>query len=107
MPGATPVVVERPVAPNAVAALPPATSRPAEPPRPLALNELPDDVRRSVPALNISGNMYSELRADRILIANGRLLHEGDALGPETVVEEIQPRAAVLGHRGYRVRVTW
>jgi general secretion pathway protein B len=72
-----------------------------------ALNELPDDIRRQLPALAIGGSMYSAKPADRILIINGQVLHEGDKIAPELVLQQIKLKAAVLAFKGYRYAVTF
>jgi len=98
-----------PTAPGAAARAGAASPAPVAPTveRVLALNELPDNIRRELPAFNVTGAMHSEVRADRVLIVSGRLFHEGDELVAGCVLEEIQPRAAVLSYRGLRFRLTW
>lgn len=60
------------------------------------LAELPDEVRREVPPLTFGGSVYSEVAAQRMVILNGQLLHEGDALTPELTLLTIRPKSAVL-----------
>jgi general secretion pathway protein B len=68
------------------------------------LVEAPDEVRRLIPPLVISGAVHSNERSQRMVIANGQVLHEGDAWGSEAVViDEIRPRSVVLKVRGQRV----
>lgn len=67
-----------------------------------SLNELPEDIRRQLPALTISGSSYSENPAHRMLIINGQVFHEGEKPTAELVLEQIKPNAAVLSFRGYR-----
>ena len=78
----------------------PAASRPDE--RIYAASELPDDIRRQLPALAVGGSMYSPSAKDRIVIINGQVLHEGDRISPDIVVERIRLKAAVLAFKGYR-----
>jgi general secretion pathway protein B len=75
--------------------------------RVLALNELPDDVRRSLPALTVNGASYSETPAHRMLIANGQVYREGDEPAPGLVLEQIRARSAVLRWRGVRYSVPY
>ncbi len=94
-------------APTTAVATPPARTEPANPNGPLAgkvyaLNELPDDIRRQLPTVNIGGSMYSPVRENRLLIVNGQVLHEGDKITPELVVDQVRVKAAVLAFRGYR-----
>jgi general secretion pathway protein B len=64
--------------------------------------ELPDDIRRQLPNVNIGGSMYSSKPADRILIINGLVLHEGEAISPDLKLVQIRVKAALLDFRGYR-----
>jgi general secretion pathway protein B len=100
-------------------ASPPPPPRPAEPvartdrpasPAPAAaalptLDQLPDDVRRNLPALVVNGSSYSADPASRMLIVDGQVVHEGGAAGPGVIVESIAPRSAVLrvGERRFRL----
>jgi len=70
-------------------------------------SELPDDVRRALPTLAIGGSIYSENPANRMLIVNGQLFHEGDKLAPDLFVEQIKLKAAVLRYKGYRYQTTF
>lgn len=81
-----------------------AASAPA-PRRVASLAELPADVRAGLPALAFGGSIYSNTPANRLLIVNGQLLHEGDALGPGATLEQIKPKAAVINVRGQRFEI--
>ena len=70
-----------------------------------AVNELPDDIRRQLPTVSVGGSMYSATAANRILIINGQVLHEGDKIAPELLLQQIKPKAAVLAFRGYRYTI--
>ena len=69
--------------------------------------ELPDDVRKEVLALVIGGAMYSQTPANRMLIVNGQLFHEGDTLAPGLTLEQIKLKSAVLKLKGYRVGIDY
>ena len=69
------------------------------------LAELPDDLRRQVPAMAIGGSVYSPQRASRMLIVNGQVLREGDPVAPELQLEQIGAKAAVFSIRGQRFEV--
>lgn len=92
---------------------PPAASKPAPPPaaatttipRFASLAELPPELRSGLPALAFGGSIYSSTAANRLLIVNGQLMHEGESLGANVVLEQIKPKAAVLNIRGQRVEV--
>lgn len=70
-----------------------------------SLAELPAEARAGLPALAFGGSIYSGTPANRLLIVNGQLMHEGDALGPGVTLEQIKPKAAVLNIRGQRFEV--
>jgi general secretion pathway protein B len=72
-----------------------------------ALNELPDDIRRQLPTLSVGGSMYSPKPADRLVIINGQVLHEGDQLAPDLVVQQIKLKSAVLTFKGYRIAIAF
>jgi general secretion pathway protein B len=84
-----------------------AASAPAAPaPQRLAsLAELPAELRAGLPPLAFGGSIYSDTPANRLLIVNGQLLHEGDALGPGARLEQIKPKAAVINIRGQRFEI--
>jgi general secretion pathway protein B len=70
-------------------------------------SELPDAIRAELPPLTIGGSIYSENPANRMLIVNGQLFHEGDKLAPDLFVEQIKLKAAVLRYKGYRYQTSY
>ena len=100
-----------PAAPTPVAA--PTAATPAAPPAPPAgarihaQHELPDDVRRSLPALQVGGSVYSSNPRDRLLILNGRPFQEGESPAPEVTLEEIRLKSAVLRYRNHRYTINY
>jgi general secretion pathway protein B len=72
-----------------------------------ALSELPEDIRRTVPKLVVSGSVYSSNPAQRMLIVNGQVLNEGSTLAPDLVLERIGAKSAVLSLRGTRFRLDY
>ena len=93
-------------APSPTQAQPDAAARPAEP-RLYTQAELPDEIRRALPALAIGGAMYSEHAASRMLIINGQVFHERDKLAPNLTLVQIRLKTAVLDYRGYRYSVSY
>ena len=91
----------------ATASSPPASPASVTAERIYTVAELPDDVRRSLPALPIGGAMYSRKPADRMLIVNGQVFHEGDAITPELKLEQIRLKSAVLRFRSYQYEITY
>ncbi len=67
-----------------------------------AISELPDEIRRQLPTLAVGGSMYSPTAANRLVIINGQVLHEGEHITPDLVVQQIRLKAAVLGFKSYR-----
>ena len=83
------------VAPAAPVPPPPAAAMPT-------YRELPEATRRQLSPLNVGGAMHSPDPASRMLILNGQVVRQGDTVAPGLVLEEIQPRAAVLVFQGQR-----
>jgi general secretion pathway protein B len=75
--------------------------------RVVALRDLPEDVRASLPPLTVAGATYSENPASRMLIINGKLVHEGDKLTPELTLQQIRLRTAILSYRGTRFSISY
>lgn len=73
----------------------------------MELAELPDDLRRELPALTVGGAMHSQTAANRMLIVNGQLLHEGDKITPGLTLEQIRLKSAVLAYKGYRFSISY
>lgn len=73
----------------------------------VTLAEIPDEIRRELPSLTISGAIYSENVANRFLIINGQIFHETETPVPGVVLHKIKLKSAVLGFKGYRYSVTY
>lgn len=67
-----------------------------------ALNELPENIRQALPKLVISGAIYSETSAHRMLIINGQVFHEGENPAPNLELEQIRPKIAIFNFKGQR-----
>ncbi len=67
--------------------------------------ELPPDIRAQLPQVSVSGSTYSSNPAHRMLIANGKVVHEGAEIAPGLQLETIGPGKAVLNHRGTRYSI--
>ncbi len=90
-----------------VAATASATTTATAEPRLYKPAELPDELRKEVLALVVGGAMYSQTPANRMLIINGQLFHEGDTLAPGLTLEQIKLKSAVLKLKGYRVGIDY
>ncbi len=115
-PAPAPVAVaEAPAAPAGPVAIAPMRAAPAAPaassatPAPIrriaSLAELPPELRSGLPALAFGGSIYSGTPANRLLIVNGQLMHEGESLAAGVTLEQIKPKAAVLVIRGQRFEI--
>lgn len=71
------------------------------------LRELPAEIQREVPPLAIGGYIYSKNPADRLLLIDKILRHEGDQLAPGLTLEKLQRNGAVMNFKGYRYRVPY
>jgi general secretion pathway protein B len=77
-----------------------------EPPLALPwLAELPQETRSQVPPLAITGVVYSDNPAQRLLLINGQVLPPGSAVTPEVTLEDIREHHSVLSFHGTRFRV--
>jgi len=75
--------------------------------RVFALSELPEAVRRELPALTIGGSIYSNDPAQRFLVINGRVVHEKEEIAPDLRLEQIKLKAAVLRYKDYRYTISF
>jgi len=112
LPAAAPAVqVGMPTpAPAAVAAVPArAAGSPAAAPEDSLpfLQQLPASVQGGIPRVAFGGYMYSANPADRLLLVDKALRHEGEEVAPGLVLEKLLPRAAVMNYRGVRYRVAY
>lgn len=94
-----PPTVQAPPAP-----LPPAAPANARVPM---LSELPASLRQQLPALAVSGSVYSDDAASRFIMLNGDVVKEGAQPAPGLVVERIEPKSAVLRFKGERFRLPY
>lgn len=78
------------------------SATPAEAP---LLSGLPEDLRRQIPALVITGVVHADNPAQRLLVVNNQVLTQDGQLGPDLVLETIGSRHSVFRFRGTRFRV--
>jgi general secretion pathway protein B len=69
------------------------------------LSELPEPMRRQIPALNISGAVYSDAPPEWTLIINDQLIGKGGQVAPDVRLEEISGSSAVFNFKGQRFRI--
>ncbi len=111
VPAPKPAVVAAPaVAPPVVAPAVTPEPKPAREPDDgaiQALRDLPEPIRRAIPAYSMDGYMYSPNPADRLVLIDKVLRREGEEVAPGLVLEKLLPKGAVFTFRGYRYRVTF
>ena len=109
MPLQTPVPVITLKPPQAVA--PTAMQKSAQPVIPpekiIAMADLSPSMQRELPPLAIGGSMYSDNAAERMLLIDKRLFHEGDEVAPGLLLEKLMPKEAILRFRGVRFRINF
>jgi general secretion pathway protein B len=71
------------------------------------MRDLPEPIQRQIPSIAIGGYIYSKNPADRLLLIDKVLRHEGEELAPGLVLEKLQPKAAIFSFKGYRYRVPY
>ena len=91
-----------PAARVAATAAPPLAAASA-PERTYSLAELPADVQQALPKFSVTGGVYSENVAQRMLVVNGQVFNEGSEIATGVVLEQIRPRVALLKFRGVRI----
>jgi len=92
-----------PPVPAPVPVQPPAPSEEITP----GLRDLPEPIQRQIPPVALGGYMYSKDPADRLLLIDKVLRHEGEEVAPGLVLEKLQPKAAIFSFKGYRYRVPY
>jgi general secretion pathway protein B len=71
------------------------------------LRDLPEPIQRSIPQITMGGYMYSRNPADRLVLIDKILRHEGEEVAPGLVLEKLLPKAAIFTFKGYRYRVPY
>ncbi len=89
---------------NGATATAPPAAQAAAPAIP-SFGQLSAEARAQLPAVNVSGSTYSQNPALRMLIANGKVVQEGQDIAPGLRLETIGPRSAVLNHQGLRYSI--
>jgi general secretion pathway protein B len=104
---ATPVAKETPVSKQTSIAVPapPTKSKPAADGRIVTLNELPPEIRNSLPNLKMSAHFYSTDQQARFARVNDKILHEGETLSDGLKIEGINPGGTVFNYKGYRFQI--
>jgi general secretion pathway protein B len=75
--------------------------------KPSPLSSLSAEQRREMPALVISGSVWSESATSRFVVVNGQVVHEGEPAAPGVVLERIGPKSALVRWRGLRIEIAF
>jgi general secretion pathway protein B len=67
--------------------------------------DLPLEIQQQLPRVGFGGYMYSDNAADRLVLVDKTLRHEGEEIAPGLMLEKLLPKGAVLNYRGTRYRV--
>lgn len=104
-PGTAMTAVPAATAATAATAFAKSSAAPEEPV--MNLRDLPEPIQRSVPQVTVGGYIYSKNPADRLLLVDKVLRHEGEEVAPGLTLEKLQPKEAVFNYKGYRYRVPY
>ncbi len=83
----------------------PASAEPAQAmakPKVLTRADLPPAIQQEIPKIVVALHAYSSKPGSRLVSVNDQLLHEGEALIPGLILEEITPDGMVFSYKGYR-----
>jgi general secretion pathway protein B len=69
------------------------------------LNELPDHIRKQMPALSVAGAVLSESTKEWALLVNDQVLTPGSLVAPDLHLEEVSANSAVFNYRGQKFRL--
>jgi general secretion pathway protein B len=106
-PASTVVVMRDVQSKPVVAAVTPGSAPAPAPEKIMMMAELSPALQRELPPLAIGGSMYSDKASERMLLIDKRLLHEGEEVAPNLVLEKLMPKEAILRFRGTRFRIAF
>ena len=98
-----PAVAAAPVMPLPAVAAPAPAADESVP----GMRDLPEPIQRQIPSIALGGYIYSKNPADRLLLIDKVLRHEGEEVAPGLVLEKLQPKGAIFSFKGYRYRVPY
>lgn len=113
-PTATPVPLPTPMPTAAALATQASTSAASTPMPPAAapplpstplLSELPEELRRQIPALTVTGVVFSDAPGQRLLLVNNQVLTQGSPVAPELTLIEVGAKSSIFSFRGNRFRL--
>lgn len=69
------------------------------------LSELPEELRRQIPALTVTGVVFSDAPGQRLLLVNNQVMTQGSPIAPELTLIEVGAKSSVFSFRGNRFRL--
>lgn len=69
------------------------------------LAELPEELRRQIPTLTITGVVFSDAPGQRLLLVNNQVMTQGSPITPELTLIEVGAKSSVFSFRGKRFRL--
>ncbi len=73
--------------------------------RVLEFSQLPEEIRKELPEISVSGHIYSDNPGARIVNINGRILREGEAVTKGLDVKEITMSGVIFSYQDFRFRI--
>jgi general secretion pathway protein B len=70
-------------------------------------SELSEELRGQLPALNITGSLYSDEPNQRLLFINNQVVPQGSQVAAGVKLEEIHPHTVVFSFQDVRFRVSY
>jgi general secretion pathway protein B len=71
----------------------------------VALEDLPESVKKGLPGFKVSTHVYGSDSDSRLIRINDKTLQEGQEVAPGIKLEEIIQSGAILNYQGYRFRI--
>jgi len=65
-----------------------------------AISQLPTSLQNALPSINIAGHIYDHAPAARMVMINGKITHESDAIVSGLTLEAITPDGIILRFQG-------
>lgn len=71
-----------------------------------SINELPYELQQRIPDLSISVHIYNVVKEARKVRVNGKLLHQGDAVNDDLIIQEITTYGVIFNYSGELFKMT-
>jgi general secretion pathway protein B len=69
------------------------------------LSELPEELRRQIPALTVTGVVFSDAPGQRLLLVNNLVMTQGSPITSELTLIEVGAKSSIFSFRGNRFRL--